>query len=238
LPDTMLKLAKQHDPEAKIESFYPGQLPSPKGEYQQHDSITGLPSWDEQRVLPYSDEDVRRFTPAHPKAERGGSNTPYGTSARKVTDIAMSKDSDGNPYFELVVGNPADVHVSEGIKSPGDPNKWLLEPKRHYSTVKNAVFRSRAAAERAMQEINETLAQAQTERKSMTPEDLAKAWEIQHGGSGEPYQGIRLSDEMAESIRKYGFPLFANPAQMGLPAFAAMMEAALAQDPNQQEPPR
>jgi hypothetical protein len=218
IPETMLKLARQHDPEAKIETFYPGDAPQqPRGEFAEqpiasyYEEKQGYQTGPDQRDLFPITREERANLPRYPHERIGA----YGLSTAPITDIEMFVPQGGafagQPLYRLI--------NADGLLISGD-NPQVSTP---YSS--GPLFRSRETAERAMREINESL-ENRSSRMRESDEAVIQRWmDDQDSGRGveEPYQGIRLSPELAESIRKYGFPLFANPEEIAIVSAAMAM---------------
>lgn len=225
VPDTMLKLARQHDPNAQIETFYPGNPPAVRGTSRQEatwfDGGRKVGS-DDQFTLPFEASEMTPDNRGNVLDDRGKTlPNPVisASSARKITGVVHTKDRGGNSVYYLT-DSTYEPAIYEGLGDYKD-GQFTRELQRPWSHAINSQmkFRSREAAERAMREINEDLDHKRANPKS--EESLVKEWEEKQDDVWEGYQGIRMSPEMQESIRKYGFPLFANNERAGLAAASA-----------------
>lgn len=190
VPDTILKLVRQHDPKAKIETFYPGEELNPIGNYSEINS--------------YNRAQLDAI------ASRGGAGTldhqfsfdlDYKTPSVSVNSrkpiVGIILDKDGR--YRLTTDEPGKGNYTDYAK---DSQGGVMQ------------FRSRAAAEKAMEDINRTL---EEDRASLADPEAAKTRWHEDSDQMEPYRGVLLSDEARQGILKRGFPLFVNRGR--LPVF-------------------
>lgn len=175
VPNVALKLAKQHDPEARIGAIFPGKQGAgkPKGTYYENSHYRT----DQTEVVPrepqlFGDQELTPLS---------GHQSLEVSSIKPIVGVNMDRGFDRRPTYRLMTGNSI------------------------YDTV-GPSFRSRDAAERAMQVINTQLAR----REGPTPEKLRAANEYET-------PAIEITPRMRESILKRGFPLFVNGAPVPLP---------------------
>jgi len=202
--DIIKKLAKQHDPDAKIETFYPGKAsPSkPTGKFS-FDENRRYPSSGhfnrgmdivEQPDLPFNEEVA--FSPS-PHRYGGGPAMSFSTD-RPIAGVEMRGTDMGNgdvrPLYRM---------VDEG----GNP-------------IGGAV-RNRESAETAMQALNEDLARSQ----NSLPDEQARIVSGWISQWGEPFFGVRLTPKMKASILEKGFSMFVNAPPAAIPGiFMALKE--------------
>jgi hypothetical protein len=208
LPDTMLKLAKQHDPSVELETFFPGDTPEPpRGQYIEERTALYPEMQNPNYAAPNTQIDM--FPIPRDEGRRIPGNV-RASSTSPVVDIELFVPSGGEfagqSFYRLI--------NADGLLVAGD------NPQASSSYSGGPLFRSRESAERAMEQINRDLSARKSQREP-TLEEISEQWG--DDDMGEAYRGFRMSPEMAESIRKYGFPLFANPAEMSFPAFSTMM---------------
>lgn len=189
IPMTLQKLARMHDKNARVEPIIPGDRPSMKGIYGELRSLEVSPQLADTPALPFKELN---------NGVLGANNT---WSSSRISGVQLTKDKDGNAAYQLKMeGNESSV-LSEGGEatySDADKARRGHPPK---------MFKSKEAAEAAMQQIN-----ADIDQQTAAFSDPAVVMDHfkNEDSVGEPFNGIRLTPELRKSIVEKGFPLFVN----------------------------
>lgn len=188
IPMTLEKLAREHDKNARLEKLYPGNRPHIGAHYFSEPDTPSLPldMPDSKRIAGYAGDAVR--------------------------NVVLAKDASGNPVYVLRTGHDGGAYSNYVTKSKGATGYLTLKDynQKGYPEVFNdslLTFKTREAAERAAKDINDDLRAQVQERKDP---DWARRHFEENEDIEEPFNAVRLTPEMRESITKRGFKMFAN----------------------------
>jgi hypothetical protein len=213
LPNTLEKLARMHDKKAKLEEFYPGEEQTPVGNWNAFENQTYEPvnAWPIRRNT-FGQDDL-------PFEGQGGTGLPgrFGhqnptdsvQSTQEIKGVYLDYDKDGNAIYRLTTSD-----------RPYFTKDWSTgKPKQEWNGPGQS-FKSRAAAEKAMKKINDSLAEAKSPKSR---QEMIDAWH-EASDNNQTYRGIRLTPEMRKSIVERGFPMFVNPEALSIPGLAIAAE--------------
>lgn len=214
IPKTLEKLIRMHNKDAKLERIYPGKAPKARGAFFEEPYRTSLDDTDAPRMA--------FGAPVTPMLGPKSHMNPL-TSQLRVTDVVLTKDHKGDPVYVLrTTGEYKDQVFSEAdpedgyyVGSSGGVTRGLRSSyggRNGEKAFHAAAFKSKAAAENAMRDINKSL--LKESRRLRDPEYLKERF-AEEDPVGEPFWGVRLDKKTRDSIAKRGFPLFVNASGGG-----------------------
>lgn len=199
IPNVALKLAKEHDPQAKLTDVFPGKPFSPSAHLRENENIVMGGGYRDPQLPLYDTEDPAIRAPFD--GRYGPGRTLDINQTRKIDHVVAVPENyapgDKRLVYQMVVKTPSGGEVR-------------LDPH----------FRSKEAAEKAMALINEKLERGGRPTKD---EILAEIADENYESDYKLQKGIEITDKMRESIKKRGFRMFANERE----AFLASIAPAL-----------
>lgn len=221
IPMTLQKLARMHDKNSKVEPLYPGRPPVARGRYEEKPYRTAASDLTDEPRFPFEENLGPTPDGVTPGTSGGGKRGMEAGSTRKVSGVVLAKDDAGNPVYVLRVGSEERKPEYQEYLAKGKGTAYLTSYKGEFNKTGLQTFRSKEAAENAMAEINKSL--ADDYRRLRNPEALKESFE-KDDPVGEPFNAIRLTPELRESIVKKGFPLFVNADEKVAAALAAVSQ--------------
>lgn len=205
IPMSLQKLARMHKKDAKVEPLYPGNRKVSKGYYNESPDQFEAGGYANQLPLETPAAQARRFS-----------------TSSKVEEVVLTVGANGEPVYTLKASGSRSGEYATYLTDKGTAVQ--LKDYRGQFRPDMLQFKTREAAEAAMQQINKS--KVKNYREINDPEALKSAFE-ENDPVGEPFNAVRLDDDLRESIRKRGFPMFAAGDER-----AALMAGAFAESSN------
>ena len=189
IPMTLQKLARMHRKDAKVEPLYPGNRKVSKGYYNESPDQFEAGGYANQLPLEAPAAQARRFS-----------------TSSKIDSVELTRNDLGEPVYVLKTKRHGGKSYLTGDGSDHPLTAHDYRTNKDVFQTRLLQFKTREAAEQAMQQINKS--KTENYREINDPDALKSAFE-ENDPVGEPFNAVRLDDDLRESIRKRGFPMFA-----------------------------